>query len=379
MADELLFKEPTDDPTLVAARKALEEREGKRGHSRRVGGSAIGGECLRAGWMSFRWASPVVMSSSGLLAVNDGHRAEIVMADLLRAVPGVELWTEDPDNPGKQISFTGTSGHFVGKLDGVIRGLLQAPKTPHVWEHKAVNEKKFAKLKKEIERVGEKNALEQWEPKYFAQAQMYMDGMDLDRHYITVSTPGVRDFISVRTDIQPKQVKLFKDKAYRIVFVERIPSRISQDPAFFGCKFCDHAENCHGSRLPLINCRTCVFSVATNDGQWKCSKFDVITDYETQQKGCSNHRFHPDLVPGEPLVQGVSETSGNPTYAYKLRDGSGFRDDDKPNLPPAPAVTVKEIVPQYGDWYCTGCGVIYSSCTTDGQCDNCSGKLEMAK
>jgi hypothetical protein len=321
-----LFKEPTGDPTLEAAMKALEAKEGGRGHSRRVGGSSVGHECLRRGWYSFRWTSPSVMTSTGLLAINDGHRGEIVLADLLKAVPGIELWTET-EKPGEQINFELVEGHFVGKLDGVILGLLQAPKTAHVWEAKVVNIKKVEKLKKDVIKFGEKHALEQWDAVYFAQAQMYMHGMGLTRHYLTVASPGVREIISVRTDYQPKMAQVFEGRAKSIVYGTRAPSRISNDPAFFGCKFCDHGETCHGQRIPDVSCRTCAHSTPKPGGYWVCELHGVETDYETQQAACRKHRFHPDLVPGDFLKTDLDENSKE-VLLYQV-GGNVFIDGDK--------------------------------------------------
>lgn len=294
--DPNLFKTPAEDPTLVAARKALEAKEAGRGHSRRVGASSVGNECTRRGWYSFRWTSPVVIGSTGLLAINDGHRSEEVMAELLRGVEGVQLWTEDPAVPGAQISFELVNGHFVGKLDGIIVGILQAPKTPHVWEHKAVNQKKFDKLKKDVEKFGEKNALEQWDVTYFAQAQMYMHGMKLDRHYLTVSTPGVRDFVSVRTEYQKPRAEMYEGRAHSIVYSSGIPSKISNDPAHFGCKWCDHSDVCHAAKTPLVNCRTCQ-NVAVTDGvgEWFCTLHNMALDFEMQQKACMRHRWNENF------------------------------------------------------------------------------------
>lgn len=294
--DKNLFKTPTEDPTLVAARKALELKEASRGHSRRVGASSVGNECTRRGWYSFRWTSPVVIGSTGLLAINDGHRSEEVMAELLRGVEGVELWTEDPNVPGAQINFELVDGHFVGKLDGIIVGILQAPKTPHVWEHKAVNQKKFDKLKKDIEKFGEKQALEQWDVTYFAQAQMYMHGMKLDRHYLTVSTPGVRDFVSVRTEYQKSRAEMYEGRAQGIVFASGIPSKISGDPAFYGCKWCDHSDVCHGTSSPLRNCRTCKSAVPFPGGVWGCEYHEKELTFEEQVAGCASYELRAEFT-----------------------------------------------------------------------------------
>lgn len=294
MSDDL-FKEPTGDPTIAAAMKSLEEREGKRSLSRRVGGSSVGNECVRRGWYAFRWTSPVAMDARGLLTVNDGFRGEDYIASLLRGVPGLQLWTEDPERPGKQISFELVDGHFVGKLDGIVVGLLQAPKTPHVWEAKVVNQKKFEKLKKDVEKFGEKHALEQWDGTYFAQAQMYMHGMGLTRHYLTVASPGVRELVGVRTEYQKERAEMFLGRAESIVFSSGIPSRISKDPAFFGCKFCDHSAVCHGGAAPLTNCRTCRWSKPYPGGVWGCDLQEKELTYEEQAVGCDKYEVREEF------------------------------------------------------------------------------------
>lgn len=290
-----LFKAPTEDPTLTAALKALEAREAQRGHSRRVGGSSVGHECTRRGWYSFRWASPVVIGGKGLLTINDGHRGEIVMAELLQGVEGVQLWTEDPANPGSQISFELVDGHFVGKLDGIILGLLQAPKTPHVWEAKVVNQKKFEKLKKDVDKFGEKQALEQWDAVYFAQAQMYMHGMKLDRHYLTVASPGVREMFSVRTEYQKERAEMYEARAQSIVFSSGIPSKVANDPAHFACKWCDHHAVCHGGAEPLRNCRTCRWARPHAEGVWGCDLHEKALTYEEQVAACDRYEAREEF------------------------------------------------------------------------------------
>jgi hypothetical protein len=163
-----------------------------------LGISQIGHACDRHLWLSFHWAEERRVPASGLRAIEDGHRGEDLMAERLRMIPGVKLLTVDPAT-GKQFAVE-HGGHVRGHLDGIITGILEAPKTPHVWEHKQVNEKKFADLRKCIAVHGEKGALAQWDPIYHAQALCYMHLRKLTRHFLTVGTPGGREYISVRTE-----------------------------------------------------------------------------------------------------------------------------------------------------------------------------------
>ena len=152
-----------EDPTLAAVDAALVDRapEPLRPY---LGASSLGKPCDRALWYAFRWALESRLSAKAIKAIADGHQGERVMAERLRAVPRIQLWTEEES--GQQIGFEDLNGHLRGHVDGVIEGLLQAPKTVHVWEHNQVNDKKFAKLKA-LAQADEKAALEAWDGVYF--------------------------------------------------------------------------------------------------------------------------------------------------------------------------------------------------------------------
>jgi hypothetical protein len=204
---------------------------------------------------------------------------------------------------------------------------------------------------------------------------MYMYGLDLSRHYLTVATPGVREMISVRTEFNKKDAEKFEQRAGRIAYETRIPSRISADPASFACKWCDHHATCHGTTLPKISCRSCTHATAVSgDGKWHCAKWDVDITYEQQQRACRHHRFHPDMINGSPVFE--NDTG---EVAYTLLNGTGFRDGDKPSLPHHPAIQARgeaEPTPPY--LFCSGCGLIYSEGMPKDhpQCLECSGKIE---
>ena len=99
------------------------------------------------------------MPASSIRAIEDGYNGEAVMAARLRMVPGIQLQTVDPAT-GEQFAVEAVGGHVRGHLDGVISGVVEAPKTPHVWEHKQVNEKKFNDLRKLVDKVGAQNYLQ---------------------------------------------------------------------------------------------------------------------------------------------------------------------------------------------------------------------------
>ena len=256
----------TPDPTLEAMRKAMEVkamREPRRGY---LGASLIGNECVRQVYYNYNGYPKEPFKSPTLMAFESGHRAEDLTADRLRMVKGLKLHTHRPD--GSQWGFkeeykldspidiidpktgevTGiqTHGVFAGHIDGVIEGLLQAPKNPHIWEHKDCNEKKFKQFEQLKMAHGEKDVLYHWNMNYYVQHQIYMHKFGMDRGYMTVSLAGCRDYSSCRTEYKPEWYAQYRERAEKIIKANNPPPKISSDKNFWLCRFCDYNETCHG-------------------------------------------------------------------------------------------------------------------------------------
>ena len=289
------------DPTLHAVDAALAARAAEQERSKRrpyLGASAIGGECRRALWYGFRWATQVTFPPDALKRFEDGHRGEALMAQRLRLVDGIQLATMDAST-GRQLEVSAFGGHFMGHLDGALLGLLQAPKTWHVWEHKVVAPEKQAKLERLKAELGEKAALERWDPVYFAQAQVYMHATGMKRHYLTCSSPGERTTVSVRTAHEPRKAEALLERARSIVTSAEPPPRLSEKPEHYVCKWCSFQRVCHFGEVPEAHCRTCVHATPEIEGRgrWSCSywKADEIAP-DTQRTGCDQHLFIPALL-----------------------------------------------------------------------------------
>ena len=56
--------------------------------------------------------------------------------------------------------------------DGVVQGLVEAPKAPHVSEQKTHNDKSFKNVRSKVCRI---------QAEHYAQMQVYMHLMDIDR------------------------------------------------------------------------------------------------------------------------------------------------------------------------------------------------------
>lgn len=315
----------TPCPTIEAVRAAVEQRAATEVSRTYLGMSAIGHHCERWLWYSFRWAVREQFKCDALWRFEDGHRSEDVMAARLRLVPGIVLRTVDPAT-GNQFGFVDLGGHFRGHADGFITGVLQAPVVLHVWEAKACAEDKMAKLAK-LKAAGEKEALKAWDPVYHAQAILYMAYSETTRHYLTCSSPGARAMISVRTDTDLDEARRLRTKAERIITASEPLTRVSEDPAWYQCKWCAAHAVCHSKKLPAVNCRTCAHATPEMDGngRWSCAhhKRDITT--AEQRQGCPAHRYIPALIT---FAEPVDADAAANWIEYRMQDGRVFRNGD---------------------------------------------------
>jgi hypothetical protein len=241
----MLIRNEYKDPLvtdLYAMIKAERANEKPRGY---VGASSIGDNCEKKLWYQLRQPEKSEHAEAELiLAANDGHRSEDLMAAYLRKIPGVDLITHGSD--GKQLGFTDLDGQYAGHADGIITGIPLAPKTAHIWEHKAKNDKFYntltkLKLKRDI-----KDVLRAWDYIYYCQAVSYMEYFDIKRHYTTVVLAGTRKIQTIRTNCNPPLAKQLKEKAKRIITYTSAPYGISENPEFHTCKMCFFRNHCHG-------------------------------------------------------------------------------------------------------------------------------------
>jgi hypothetical protein len=318
------------DPTLTRYNQIIEQSQAPR-HRPYLGMSAIGNECSRQLWYSFRWCDKPHFDAATLKRFEDGHRTEDLIVARLAAIPELTVHAVDP-NTNYQFGFRDIDGHFRGHMDGVCLGLIQAPKSWHVLEIKC--SAKLGDLDKAKAAVGEKNALLKWNETYYAQAVLYMDYAEIDRHYLVCVSPGGREETSVRTNADPDAARALRMKAYNIIYAQYAPPRISESPDFYKCRWCDFADVCHGQKMPEANCRTCLHSTPARDSLWHCARWDrMLSDKE--QDGCPAHLFIPSLIHGEQV------DAGNDWVSYRMPDGSIFIDGIEANAPTLTPISAK--------------------------------------
>lgn len=284
-----------------------------------LGASEIGRECERQIWYNFRWAASKEFEGRMLRLFETGNLAESRMVGNLSSI-GVDVRPFDLKT-GRQFRMEMFGGHFGGSLDGILIGLLEAPKTWHLLEMKTHNEKSFVELVKK--------GVEKAKYEHYVQMQTYM-GMSheqphdspipvLDRAFYFAVNKNTDELYMERVHYDGGLYLGIKEKVRRIVFATVPPPKISESKEFFQCRWCDYKDICHGTpeeyQKPKKNCRSCLFSTPVDDGTWRCEKFDKTLCLEEQRSGCERHLFIPQLLP----LKQIDATDGSVLYT----DGNG--------------------------------------------------------
>jgi hypothetical protein len=293
-----------DDPRLELARRIFASYEEGREDWRRdhLGASQIGKECLRALWYGFRWWTPPKFPGRVLRLFERGNREEPWLVEDMRSTR-MEVVTGDEQSAerrneliakmveaGHHVYFQEAregekegqvvvrlTMHFGGSMDALVNGVPLGGKKWHVWECKTAGAKPFRELAKKGVQVAK--------PEHYAQMQTYMLGTGLESAlYIAVCKDN--DEIHVeRIAFDRKYAEGLVAKANSIVYSARPPVRISEDPSWYKCRFCDYREACHGDAEPEVNCRTCRSATVHEDGAWRCDGRARLTS-EVQREAC---------------------------------------------------------------------------------------------
>lgn len=286
--------------------------------SRRLGASQIGRECERELWYGFRWANagkgPKFDGRMKRL-FNRGHREEAVFTEELRGI-GMEVHDLDPST-GEQFTFTAVGGHVVAKIDGVGKGVIEAPKTWHVIGYKTINKDGHNKLVKD--------GVQKAKPEHYAQNQIEMRLASLDRTLYLSACKDNDEIYAERIRYDADFAERLEAKAERIIYAPEPLERLSDDPAFWKCKGCSFASACHGAALPQPTCRTCLHATPERDGdgRWSCAKWGSDIPLEHQQTGCGEHRYIPALL--KRWGDAVDASQDENWVEYHAADGFTFR------------------------------------------------------
>ncbi len=295
--------------TVQAIYAAYEKRRSDEPARGYLGASIIGHACDRYLWLSFRWAGEEKFDGRMLRLFDRGHRAEDRFVDELRSI-GARVEAVGPN--GRQWAVEACGGHLRGHMDGQALGLPEAPKTRHVLEFKTHNAKSF----KELQAKGVAEA----KPMHVAQMQVYMLLSGLTRALYLAENKDTDELYAERIALDPEAAQKLIDRAQRIIDAAEPPLRLSDDPAYFECKWCAFHGQCHGSEAPAVTCRTCAHSTPVAGGEWHCSRHADTIPLEFQRRACAEHRYIPVLL--ERFAKPVDADSEANTVTYESEGGS---------------------------------------------------------
>ena len=285
------------------------EADASDGFRSHLGASLIGKACERALWYDFRWTTKARFEGRVLRLFETGNREEERLVRNLRRT-GATVLEVDPET-GRQYRVQAHGGHFGGSLDGVAIHLLEAPKAWHVLEFKTHSNKSFTDL------VAKK--VRESKPQHFAQMQIYMNLMGMNRAMYLAVNKDTDDLYVQRVEADVAYTEQLLEKARRIIFAPTPLPRISEEPSWYQCRLCDHADVCHGSRAAEVNCRTCLHSSPV-EGGWHCDRHQKPLSEVDQRTGCEQHLYLPPLVPAAQV------DAGEDWVDYEFSGGVCWRD-----------------------------------------------------
>lgn len=246
-----------------------------------MGASGLGDKCPRKIWYGFRWVTKQEHKGQLLRLFNRGHLEEGRFIAMLLAI-GVQVYQQDAE--GKQFRIYLAGGHSGGSGDGVGLNIPDLdPNTPALLEFKTANDKSFRKLKEQ----GVKE--NKWV--HYVQTNLYMYKMGLACTLYMCVNKNNDELYGEIIHLDERVALQYIDRGESLVFTDRAPKRISNSPAWFECKFCDHHKVCHKGEKPFPSCRSCRFSLVNNDGTWECahpSHPQENLTKEQQYQGCQD-------------------------------------------------------------------------------------------
>lgn len=303
---------PRPTPSTIAAIYRAYEADNESWDSWGLSVGELGNECDRSLFYTLRWVSPQEQPDGRKIRIfrRGDIEEERLIADLERV--GVEVF-------GQQDRIRLVGGHVRGKVDGRLLGLLEAPKTEHLFEAKSANGADWRAL--------QRDRLRKAQPKHFVQCQLGMQMFGLTRAYYMSTNKDTEEIYAERVEYDLEFCVRLLAKAERLILADEPPARSGKKPTDMVCRFCRHKPLCHQvdeqnepAARPVfarVTCRSCLYGQPTLDGDaaWHCRRFSKPLSIDEQRAGCEAHLFVPGLVPGEQ----VDADEAAETITYMVR------------------------------------------------------------
>lgn len=236
-----------------------------------LGGSVIGHPCRRYILYHFRWAYKNKIESKLHRIFRIGDAIEGIIVEELKYID-IQI-THD------QSKVSGYKDHGGGSIDGecFIDGVK------HLFEAKSMNHTNFLDL--------QRKKVEESKPQYYNQCQIYMGKRKLDKTLFIAMDKNTSDIYVeiIKFDEYTYEMLLAKEEEIiDAVHINHFP-RISDNPSWYQCKYCDAKDVCHMGIMPEQNCRTCAYVDIKENGVWWCTYHDIDLTVEEQEAGCEKY------------------------------------------------------------------------------------------
>jgi hypothetical protein len=241
----------------------------KNEHRDHLGASELGEECWRKLWYGFRWTKLDKHEGRILRLFNVGHAAEPRFINYLEGIGFI--FVKEP------IHISGAKGHYGGTLDGAAISPCS--------DQLLLIEFKTNGTGKGFSEV--EHGLQKTKPKHFAQMSQYGYKAAIKFGLYLIENKNDSDIIVKLVELDWNLGAELEKKAETIIFAKEPPPRISENPAYFNCKYCHQFDICHKGATPEKNCRSCRHSEPINNAEWKCNLYGIIPK-DFIKLGCNN-------------------------------------------------------------------------------------------
>lgn len=248
-------------------------------HRNHLGASELGEECKRHLWYKFRWAKLDRYDGRMLRLFNVGHSAEPRFVTYLK---GIGFEVREFNDDGKQFRISGAMGHYGGSLDGMCKPPARYQLSSDLV---LLNEFKTNNTGSGFTKVATEH-LSKSKPKHWAQMCQYGYKYQLQYGLYLIENKNDSEITIKIVELDWNYGKQLEEKAKSIIFSKEPPARISDNPAFFNCKYCHHSGICHSGEQVEKNCRSCRHATPVEDAQWHCSLHQGNIPAEFIKKGC---------------------------------------------------------------------------------------------